>query len=183
MTPYRDTIDWGSLLFLSPAQTLVRALISQPTSELRIETEEQVSILRQFEAMGLVSLSKQKGVFRLRNEHPLVCHLKRLVAYCDLSPLIQKLEAFSKAGVLFGSRGRGDYRSDSDYDLFVVSDDPEGVNRQVQAFPLAGKIELVLFSESEFDRINELDPGLMKKLASGFMLWGDENLLKGKLAK
>jgi uncharacterized protein len=77
----------------------------------------------------------------------------------DFSEAVQKiaLALNPQQIILFGSRARGDFRSDSDYDLLIVVDDADA-NRCTE---LAGKalgavrgkslaLDVIVYPESEF---------------------------------
>jgi len=103
----------------------------------------------------------------------------------NLQPVVDHLRtqlgARLRAIVLFGSRARGDARSDSDIDLLVVADglarDPvsrlielrRGLNGLMATLP--GSLDLVARTPSEVE--SNLSPLLIDVCADGICLFGD----------
>ena len=98
--------------------------------------------------------------------------LKKFSAICDLQGLQDSLEPISSKGILFGSRATGNYRSGSDYDLFVVSDQAAEVQRICGQHPLGKKIEVVVMTEDEHLNLDRRDAELAQKLEEGIVMWG-----------
>ena len=98
--------------------------------------------------------------------------LKRFAAICDLENLRKLLEPVSTKGILFGSRATGKARSDSDYDLFVVTETPNEVRQIAGSHPLGKNIEIVAWTPEKFSEIEKQDPKLASKLEAGIILWG-----------
>jgi uncharacterized protein len=78
----------------------------------------------------------------------------------DFSEVVQKiaLALNPQQIILFGSRARGDFRPDSDYDLLIVVDDKD----ESRCFELAGKahsvvrgkdlaLDVIVYPKSEFE--------------------------------
>ncbi|MBU3923792.1 MAG: nucleotidyltransferase domain-containing protein [Nanoarchaeota archaeon] len=64
--------------------------------------------------------------------------------------------------ILFGSRARGDFREDSDFDLIVVSDEFEGVRSFKRAPELYSawdsdnySVDFICLTSSEFERMKD----------------------------
>jgi hypothetical protein len=97
--------------------------------------------------------------------------LKAFAALCDLEGLREQVEPLSSKGILFGSRANGRARTDSDYDLFVVSDRAEEVKQIAGQHPLGRGIEVVVWSDDQYAGIEKSDSALATKLAAGITLW------------
>lgn len=177
------TLD--ELFFSSPAQRVIRFLLSEATSSFTLRVlisklkgvrglgglEGLQDILEEYEAAGLVEFLDNRRSVRLREEHFAVESFKVVSALCDLESLRVLLEPLSKLGILFGSRATGKARSDSDYDVFVVTSQADEVVRVAGGHPLGKQIQIVCFTPENYERINEVDPGLVKKLENGIQLW------------
>ena len=98
--------------------------------------------------------------------------MKTFVALCDLEGLRTLLEPVSSKGILFGARASGRARSDSDYDLFVVSETPEEVKKITSRHPLSKLIVLTASTPEVFNNIERQDPTLANKLSRGIVVWG-----------
>jgi len=174
------------LLFQSPEQKVIRFLLTEPTTTFLLRVlasklkgvrglggaEGMLKILVQLEELGLVEFVDNRRSVRLVDEHPSILVLKVLSAHCDLEGLKVLLQPFCSKGILFGSRASGRSRTDSDFDLFVVTDDGAQAKRVAESFPLGRTIELVAWSPADYDDIDKKDPGLAQKLSRGTVIWG-----------
>jgi hypothetical protein len=178
------TLD--ALLFAQPQQRLLRFLLTEPTTPFNLRVlsskvknirgiggaEGQLKVLLEFEELGLVEFLDNRKAVRLVNEHYLVPTLKMLASVMDIEGLRTLLEPLCRRGILFGSRGTGKNRSDSDFDLFVSSEQKDEVIRITEGFPLGKDIEVVVWPEADYEDMDRKDPGLAKKLSKGIQLWG-----------
>lgn len=89
----------------------------------------------------------------------------------QLRELLRKSPIPIKSAFLFGSRARGDYLEESDWDLLIVSPEFAGIRFPDRAtvflkkVPLRG-VELLCYTEDEFqDRVGEL--GIVAEAAKG----------------
>ena len=182
----KSDLTMDHLLFASAEQKVLRFLINEPTTAFPLRglssrlknvrglggPEGLMQILESLEDLGLVEFLDNKRAVRLFDDDSIyVQRLKVLSALCDLEALCEQLKAVSRRGVLFGSRSTGSAHSESDYDLFVVSSSPQDVQNFVSGHPLAKRIEVVIWSPEDFERINDKDAALEKKLERGIMLW------------
>ena len=76
-----------------------------------------------------------------------------------------------KSAFLFGSRARGDYLEESDWDLMIISPEfagipfPERATMLVKKIPLR-RVELLCYTEEEFkERVKEI--GIVAEAAKG----------------
>lgn len=178
------TLD--ALFFSTPQQKIMRLLLSESTTVFTTRTissklkgvrgiggtEGLNKILDELETIGLVDYVDNHRAVRLRDDNPVVQHLKVFTAVCDLENLRDLAAPISAKAVLFGSRAIGKARSDSDYDIFVVSDMPEEVKKLIAHHPLRKSIELVVWTPEMYQEIETTDPGLLRKLEKGIVLWG-----------
>lgn len=181
----KPAVTLDSLLFSTPEQKVLRLLLSEPTTALMPRVlssklkgirglggaEGIARILGDLQSLGIVeSVDNQRSV-RLCEDPSSVQLLKRLSAICDLESLVELLKPLSDRIILFGSRSSGRARSDSDYDLFVVSGSPAEVARIAGGHPLGKLLETVVWTPDRYQKIEREDPGLASKLASGIVLW------------
>jgi hypothetical protein len=176
-----------SIVFATPEQKVLRLLLSEPTTSFTIRVissklkgirglgggEGIQRILDDLEALGFVDFVDNRRAVRLHDDNTTVSMLKTLSAICDLESLRKLLEPISSRGILFGSRASGRSRSDSDYDVFVVTDQQEEVKKVAAGHPLGRALELMAWSPSEFDQIEKKDGKLAAKLHEGRVLWGN----------
>lgn len=176
-----------SVFFATPEQKLVRFLLTESTTTFTLRelssklkgvrglggAEGMLRILKDLELLGLVQFVNNGRSVCLNNESQAISMLKAFAALCDLEGLREQVEPLSSKGILFGSRANGRARTDSDYDLFVVSAKPVEVRNIIEHHPLGRKIELVTWSPDEYHLIERRDPDLNKKLGLGLVVWGN----------
>lgn len=175
-----------SLLFATPEQRVLRLLLGEPTTTLtpRVISSKLKGVrglggsdgiqkvLTDLESLGLVDFVDNHRAVRLHDENVVAHMLKTFAAICDLEGLRKLLEPISSKGVLFGSRSTGRARSDSNYDLFVVSEIPDEVRKVSGRHPLAKDLELVVWTPDGYPDLERQDPSLHRKVTEGVVLWG-----------
>lgn len=182
----RSSPTLDSVFFSTPQQKLMRLLLSESTTSFtpRIISsklkgvrglggaEGLQQILEELQELGLLDFVDNRRAVRLQEDNTAVLMLKRFAAICDLESLRKLLEPTCSRGVLFGSRASGRARSESDYDLFVVSESPDEAKMIASKHPLGKVIELVAWTPEKYEQITSEDPGLLKKIENGITLWG-----------
>lgn len=172
-------------MFSTPEQKVIRLLLGEPTTSFSLRAiasrlkgvrglggiEGITEVLEGWEKLGFVDFVDNRRGARLRDEHPTAILLKQLAAVCDLEALKPALAELAKVAILFGSRASGRYSSDSDYDLFVVSNRPDEVREICGQHPLGKNIEVLVWSEDDYSGIEKADSRLAEKLARGITLW------------
>ncbi len=172
-------------VFSTPEQKVIRLLLAEPTTSFSLRViasklkgvrglggiEGITEVLEAWESLGLVDFVDNRRGARLRDEHPTAVILKSIAAVCDLEALKKSLAELSTKGILFGSRASGRYSSDSDYDLFVVSNRAAEVKEITGQHPLGRNIEVIVWSEDDYSGIEKSDPQLFAKLERGIVLW------------
>ena len=180
----QPTLD--TIFFATPEQKVMRLLLSEPTTAFTPRvissklkgvrglggTEGIARILNSLEELGLVDFVDNRRAVRIQDENTTVHTLKRFAAICDLESLRKLLQPLSSKGILFGSRATGRARSDSDYDLFVVTDAPEQIREIAGSHPLGKAVEILAFTSDGYGELDNHDPKLARKLEQGVVLWG-----------
>lgn len=175
-----------ALLFSTPEQKVLRLLMSEPTTAFAPRvissklkgvrglggTEGILKILGELQELGLVDFVDNHRAVRLQDENSFVQHFKTIVAISELETLKKLLEPASTKGILFGSRSSGKYRSDSNYDLFVVSETPEEIRKIGSRHPLQKSLEITVWTPEQYGEVQRDDAVLAAKLDSGIVLWG-----------
>jgi len=174
-----------NLMFSNPEQKVLRFLLSEPTSSFtprvissRLKgvrglggTEGIVRILTELETLGLVDFVDNRRAARLRDEGTVVQSLKTFAALCDLEGLKKMLEPLSKRGILFGSRAAGMARSDSDYNLLIVSEQPSEVEEIARRHPLGKLLQVNALKDADYAAIPKGNPNLHQSSVRGIVLW------------
>lgn len=175
-----------NIFFSTPEQKVVRFLLSEPTSTFTPRvissklkgirglggTEGIMRILKELETLGMVEFVDNQRAVRLQDENPTVRILKTFAAICDLEGLKALLADCSARGVLFGCRADGKAATDSEYDLLVVSDAPEEVQRITESHPLGRQIVLKTVKKHDFDGFDKKEPSVAARVNRGIVLWG-----------
>mgnify|MGYP003950252357 CR=1 FL=1 len=181
-----NSFSLEKILFSTPEQKLLRFLLSESTSSFSIRelssklkrvrglggAEGLKSTLEEFNRLEIVFFLDNGRNVRLNHDHYLICQLKVISSVCNLEGIREVVQPFSAKGILFGSQSTGLSRSDSDYDLFIVSDQKKEVEEAVRGYPFEKKIELIIWTQEEFHNIRDKDEELYHKLEKGFILWG-----------
>ncbi len=175
-----------SIFFSTPEQKVLRLLISNPTTVFTPRvissklkgvrglggSEGIVRILKDLETLGIVEFVNNQRSVRLLDDSATVGVLKTFGAICDLEGLKKQLEIISTKGVLYGSRATGRARSDSDYDLFIVSDSPEEIERIVRSHPKGKFVEVLVKTQENYATFEAEQAELAEKVEEGILLWG-----------
>lgn len=182
----KPTPTLDSVFFSTPEQKVMRLLLSEPTTSFtprvissRLKgvrglggTDGITRILMELQGLGLVDFLDNHRSVRLQDDSTCIQLLKTFGAICDLENLRKLLEPISSKGILHGSRSNGKARSDSNYNLFVVSDTPEEVKKVVGRHPLGRALEVAVWTPELYGEIESQDPSLNQRLSSGIVLWG-----------
>jgi predicted nucleotidyltransferase len=174
------------LFFATPEQKVLRLLLSESTTAFTPRViasklkgvrglggaEGLMKILNEFQSLGLIDFVDNHRGVRVQDDNTTVHVLKIFGAISDLEGLRKIVQPISTRGILFGSRATGRARSDSDYDLFIVTETPEEVKKAASRHPLGKIVELVVWTPEMYEQIETEDPALLNKLASGVALWG-----------
>jgi len=129
--------------------------------------------LRELIKLKLVGRAK-KGKFLIYSvayDDPVVKQFKVLKNAQALKPLIEKLKSVSGRVVLYGSASRGEDDHSSDIDLFVLSNDPESVQRIVSGFRIKRMIQAVIKSPSDLAEFKEKEKAYCQEVGQGIILW------------
>lgn len=105
--------------------------------------------------------------------NPVVKQVRIMSNLVQLTPLLQKLSPLAKKVVLFGSVSRGEDYPDSDIDLFVLSQDPEGVREVISKAKLKRKLQAIIKTPSEYPGFVEKNQTFAKEIDRGIVL-GEE---------
>lgn len=180
----KQTLD--SIFFVTPEQKLFRFLLSESTTAFSPRvlssklkgvrglggTEGINRILKQLADLGLVLFIDNNRKICVHNDHIAVRIMKTFSSMCDLEDVQGMVEPISTTGILIGSRATGLARSDSEYDLYVVSNQQEEVRNLVSRHPLGKRINLMMKTPDDHLNIHKGDPRLAKEVEQGYVLWG-----------
>lgn len=126
--------------------------------------------LRQLQKDDLISSRKRGRMLfcRVNHANAIVKQVKILVTVTELSPLLKKLVPLSRRVVLFGSAARGENTAESDFDLFIVADDPAKVRVLVRSYP---RVVAIVMRSAEHVNLRKRDFALYDQIGRGITLW------------
>ena len=160
------------LCFLSnhPSRSYMEKEVVKATKVSKSAVNEALKEL----ARDKLILQEKKGrmsFYSVDLNDPVIRRLKSTENVSLLKPLVEELKKISQKIILFGSFADGTNVEDSDIDLFVLSDQPESVQRIIQKFPLAEKIQPVIKKPSEFIGFDKKKPLFYQEIERGIILW------------
>ncbi len=182
----KPQITLDTICFVTPEQKLLRFLMTEPTTAFTPRVlssklkgvrglggvEGITKILKSLQELGLVIFLNNNREVCLQNDHPAIQLLKTFCAISDLEGLKQMIEPMSTRGVLFGSRASGRSRTDSNYNLLVVSETPEEIKKITSRHPLGKKLDSMVMTPDEFSSVDAKNKELSRHIDSGITLWG-----------
>lgn len=169
-------------LFNTPLWKVLHHLLQNPELELR-DTEISLIVrsarksainvaLRRLADQGFITrrlLGRQ--AFNKLNESPLITHLKIISNIVAIQDLTDKLKPLCSKIVLFGSRAEGAHTSESDFDIFVVTQEGDKVNKLIRKSVLEEKIQLISKTPEEMLTFDKDEPALRDEIKKGIVLW------------
>jgi predicted nucleotidyltransferase len=132
--------------------------------------------LRQLMKQNLVNKQKrgQYVTYTVAHANPVVKQFKVMSNIMLLQPTLERLQVHAKKVVLFGSTSRGEDYPDSDIDLFILSQDPEGVADTISKIKLKRKLQAIVKTPSDFADFAEKNPTFSKEIERGIVLWEEK---------
>ena len=132
--------------------------------------------LKELEAISYVEADKKGKSFtyRLNHKNPQVKQFKTLKNVMDLSLIVEKLKEYSGKIILFGSAARGEDGADSDYDLFITTEDKESAEEALKKFKSGRKIQAKFAGAVELADIKKNDAVFYNEVMRGITLWENE---------
>ena len=122
-----------SLFAMNPDQSFYGRQISR---RLKISLGAVHGALLSFEKNGILisqNIGKTK-LYSLKYSNPLINIFKILNTLLIIDPLVQSLKETSSRVILYGSYSTGTFTSESDLDLFIVSEEKEKVQNKIDSF-------------------------------------------------
>ena len=120
--------------------------------------------------------SEKKGktsLYTLKSPNPYIEYFKILNSLLTLEPLIEKLKKVSKQIILYGSHATGTFTSDSDVDLFIVSEKREEALKIIEKYTAKHvfNIQPVIKKQIEWMQLDKQNPEFFNELSRGIILW------------
>lgn len=167
-----STPVWRILVFLF-AHPDLECTDAEMTRQIKGVRRSAVNItLRKLAAIGLVARN-YRGHMALNKlcDTPLITYLKISETIALLQPLVDNLKTYCTKIILFGSRADGTAGTDSDFDLFVITDKDSQIRKILRKHTLAEKTQIIMKSPEKSISLSEDEPILYKQLKKGIVLW------------
>ena len=174
----------NDILIKTTEQKIVSLFVANPdksfygreiSKRLKISLGATSNALRLLKKKGVL-ISERMGktsLYTLRSPNTYIEYFKILNSLLTIEPLIEKLKNISKQIILYGSYATGNFTSDSDVDLFVVSEKREEVLKIIEKFTAKRvlNIQPVIKKQIEWMQLSQKDPEFFSELESGITLW------------
>jgi len=134
--------------------------------------------LNQLFSTGAIRRRQEDKMFlySIDASNPSVIEFKKLVNLLLLEPLVESLQKSASRIVLYGSCAQGTDTSQSDFDLFVVTNNKENAADIVNGFNLSKgfenlRIQPVIKTPVELFQVGESEKVFIEEVERGIVLW------------
>ena len=159
-----------SFLLNHPSRSYMEKEIVKATKVSKSAVNEALKEL----AKDKLVLQEKKGrmsFYSVDLNDPVIRRLKCTENVSLLKPLVEQLKKISQKIIFFGSFAEGTNIEESDIDLFVLSNQPDIVQRIIQKSSLAEKIQPVIKKPAEFIGFDKKKPLFYQEIERGIILW------------
>jgi predicted nucleotidyltransferase len=133
--------------------------------------------LKSLQTLNFV-IEKKSGrniYYRVNTTNPSVKNFKIFMTTTELNPLINDLKNIAEKIIIFGSCAIGDDTSDSDIDLFILTQDTKKVNDSLKEKHLERTIQAVVVNAIGLVKLKEKDKAFYQEINKGIVLWNGKN--------
>ena len=134
--------------------------------------------LNELFSSGVVTRRREGKMFfySVNSNDAIVPQLKKVINMLLIEPLVEALKAISSRVVLYGSCTQGTDTSESDLDLFVVSNDKQNVSDTINSFKFPRgyegiHIQPVIKTSVELLESGESERTFLEEIENGIELW------------
>jgi predicted nucleotidyltransferase len=173
-------MDW---LFFTTSQQKVLAFLGKNAGKEYQEKEisQKTGVKKSAVNLALHPLVKNKiinsrkigrsSLYSADSNNNLIREIKIILSILALEPLIKKIKLKSIRIVLFGSFATGMNQENSDIDLFVMTNNPQDIRKNIGDSIFAEKIQLIVKTPAEMLKINKNKPLLFQEIEKGKVLF------------
>lgn len=144
-------------------------------AEIGISQGSTSEILRKFADIGLVRAEAvgRTLIYRVQEDHPLLTPFRVVDNIIELQPLVTRLRSICRKVILYGSCALGSDDHNSDIDLFILTDDTEAAQYEIDLFKdgLGRELRSVIVNSIEWISMEESDPVFVQEVAKGRVIW------------
>jgi len=112
---------------------------------------------------------------RINLKNPLVRQLKIINNLVFIQPLVDRLKTSAFKITLFGSSATGDNLSDSDIDLFIISNNPEIILQTTKKGSFKNRIQAIVKDPVEAEQMRKENPTLYEEIDRGIVIYEAED--------
>lgn len=134
--------------------------------------------LNELFSSGVVTRRREGKMFfySVNSDNALIPQLKKVINMLLIEPLVEALRAISSRVILYGSCAQGTDTSESDLDLFVVSNDKQYVSDTISSFKFPRgyegiHIQPVIKTSVELLESGESERAFLEEIELGIELW------------
>lgn len=172
------------MLLRSPEQKILSLFVMNPdrpfygreiSRKLKISPGAVHGALVSLEKSGLLfaqHIGKTK-LYRLDSFHPIIKTFRILNTLLILEPFVRTLKENSRRVILYGSYSTGTFITESDLDLFVVSEEKGKVRSHIEGFKrkIGFEIRPIIKNQVEWMELEKLNPEFFNEINHGISLW------------
>ena len=133
--------------------------------------------LKSLHSMNFV-IEKKSGknlYYQINTANPSVKNFKIFMTTTELNPLVNELKKTAEKIILFGSCATGEDTSDSDIDLFILTQDTKKANDYLKKKHLERNIQAVVVNAAGLVKLKETDKAFYQEINKGMVLWDGKN--------
>ena len=134
--------------------------------------------LNELFSSGVVRRRREGKMFfySVNSNNAIIPELKKMINLFLIEPLIEGLKAISNRVVLYGSCAQGTDTSESDLDLFVVSNDKQNVSDTINSFKFPRgyesiHVQPVIKTSVELLESGESERAFLEEIELGIEMW------------
>ena len=109
--------------------------------------------------------------FQINLHNPLVRQMRTALAVNKLSGIVEKIKKYSKEIILFGSACRGEQSAESDFDLFVLTNNYKEVKEVIKKERKKLLINTVIKTPNEWGEMEIKEPEFYLEVKKGIKLY------------
>ncbi|MCK5123324.1 MAG: nucleotidyltransferase domain-containing protein [Candidatus Pacebacteria bacterium] len=109
--------------------------------------------------------------FQINLHNPLVRQMRTALAVNKLSGIVEKIKKYSKEIILFGSACRGEQSAESDFDLFVLTNNYKEVKEVIKKERKKLLINPVIKTPNEWGEMEIKEPEFYLEVKKGIKLY------------
>ena len=143
------------------------------SSKLNISLGGAHNSLKELAKEKMVFVEKRGNMkfFQINIHNSLVRQLRIAFAIEKLLKFVKKIEEYGKEIILFGSASRGEQSAESDFDLFILTNNPQEAREEIKKEQKKLPISAVIKTPSEWSEMEIKEPEFYLEVKKGIKLY------------